>query len=133
MGRFGGLPGDLLVRLQVYDLADVTRRGDNLYSKLIVGLYEALLGTSVDVTTVRGQKSLIVPAGTQHGQVLCVKGAGVARPGVNGVVYGNHYFEVSVLIPSAEEASTVELKALQELGRLLGGSTSDHMRQQAHQ
>jgi len=77
-------------------------------------------------------------AGTQHGQLLCVKGAGVPRPGLNGVEYGHHYFEVIVQVPSATEATRVELQLLQQLamavqqqhGRLHHGRPTQQPQQQ---
>ncbi|WIA37271.1 hypothetical protein OEZ86_014214 [Tetradesmus obliquus] len=93
-GRFGGRPGDLLVKLQVYSLVGVTRVGDDLHSTLDLQLYQALLGDSVPVKTVRGECHLAVPPGTQHGQLLCAHNAGVAKPGVNGVEYGHHFFKL---------------------------------------
>ncbi|WIA17029.1 hypothetical protein OEZ85_013938 [Tetradesmus obliquus] len=93
-GRFGGRPGDLLVKLQVYSLVGVTRVGDDLHSTLDLQLYQALLGDSVPVKTVRGECHLAVPPGTQHGQLLCAHNAGVAKPGLNGVEYGHHFFKL---------------------------------------
>lgn len=49
--------------LQVYDLAEVQRRGDDLHSVLELTLYDALLGGSVPVRTVRGHRHIMVPAG----------------------------------------------------------------------
>lgn len=77
-------------------------------------------------------------AGTQHGQLLCVQGAGVPRPALNGVEYGHHYFEVIVQVPSAAEATQNELQLLQELatvvqqqhGRLHRGRPAQQPQQQ---
>jgi DnaJ-class molecular chaperone len=49
--------------LQVYDLADVQRHGDDLHSVLELALYDALLGGSVPVKTVRGKRHIMVPPG----------------------------------------------------------------------
>jgi len=49
--------------LQVYDLGDVLRQGDDLYSRVTLGLWEALLGGEVEVQTVRGRRNLAVPQG----------------------------------------------------------------------
>ena len=49
--------------LQVYGLADVSRHGYDLHSVLELPLYEALLGGSVLVKTVRGHRHIMVPAG----------------------------------------------------------------------
>eukprot|EP00878_Enallax_costatus_P007511 GHUV01007867.1.p1 GENE.GHUV01007867.1~~GHUV01007867.1.p1 ORF type:complete len:216 (+),score=67.34 GHUV01007867.1:726-1373(+) len=130
MGKFGGVPGDLLVKLQVYSLDGMTRKGDDLHSKLALSLYEALLGGSVDVKTIRGLRSLRVPAGIQHGDVLCARDAGVPRPGINGVEYGHHYFEVDVRIPNSQGASAAEIQLLQQLAGLLGGIQEGQQRQQ---
>mgnify|MGYP001811201013 CR=1 FL=1 len=63
-GRLGGGAGDLFVKLQVYDLRDgIERVGEDLYSTLRLGLLDALLGAELAVATVRGKKTLVVPAG----------------------------------------------------------------------
>lgn len=62
---------------------------------------------------------LLDPAGTQHGQLLCVRGAGVARPSVNGVEYGNHYFEVLLQVPDSQAAGPAEMELLQKLAAVV--------------
>lgn len=62
-GKFGGEPGKLFVKVQVYDLKHVKREGDHLYSDLTVELFDVLLGTAVEVDTVRGKRMLQIPAG----------------------------------------------------------------------
>lgn len=47
----------------MYDLADVQRHGYDLHSVLTLTLYDALLGASVPVKTVRGHRNIKVPAG----------------------------------------------------------------------
>jgi molecular chaperone DnaJ len=68
-GRRGGAAGDLFVKLQVHDLgrAGIERVGDDLHSILPLGLYDALLGVEVAVATVRGQRTISVPAGEAGG------------------------------------------------------------------
>uniref|UniRef100_A0A383W3X5 J domain-containing protein n=1 Tax=Tetradesmus obliquus TaxID=3088 RepID=A0A383W3X5_TETOB len=115
----GGWPGDLLVKLQVYSLVGVTRVGDDLHSTLDLQLYQALLGDSVPVKTVRGECHLAVPPGTQHGQLLCAHNAGVAKPGLNGVEYGHHFFKVCIQVPDGQAAAPAEAALLQQLAALL--------------
>lgn len=68
--------------------------------------------------------------GTQHGDTLCARNAGVARPGLNGVEYGHHFFQIDVQIPNSQGASAAELQLLQQLADLLGGVRQG---QQQHQ
>lgn len=108
------------------------RRGLDLHSRLSVPLWDALLGGTVTVTTLRGEASLAIPAGTQHGAVLSLASAGVEQPaGSRGVssgggssrrgrqqaARGSHHFEVCVQLPrdvsSAEEALLLRLRELQ--------------------
>ena len=103
--------------VQVGLAADGTcRRGLDLHSGVAVPLWDALLGGTAAVGTLRGATSLAIPPGTQHGTVLTLHGAGVAA----GQVCGAHHFEVQVQLPrevgSAERALLQRLAALQEVG-----------------
>lgn len=80
----------------------------------------ALLLHSSNMHALTACARLAAPAtGTQHGHVLCVRGAGVARPSVNGVEYGHHFFQVVLQVPSAQAASTAELQLLQQLSAVV--------------
>ncbi|KXZ45250.1 hypothetical protein GPECTOR_56g346 [Gonium pectorale] len=104
-GRYGGHPGDLLVRLEVYPDSNLSRVGDDLHSELEVEVWVAVLGGSVAVDTVRGQRLLEVPPGAEQGDVLRLSGAGVARaaPGGGGLVRGDHVFTLRLRLPSAAQ------------------------------
>ena len=74
---------------------------------------DAILGVETQVATIHGQAALRIPAGTQNGQVLTMRGAGIS-PGAAGVASsdgvrqigagesqrGAHHFTVIVLLPS---------------------------------
>lgn len=79
---------------------------------------DAILGTSIQVTTVDGNVDLKVPAGTQPGTTLVLGGRGAASPMRRDAVRGDQRVRVKVTIPkkiSGEERKLVEeLKAKHE-------------------
>ncbi len=86
-GEQGGPPGDLYVLVHVREDPRFVRDGDDLVTVLDVPAPLAALGTTMDVETLEGPVALEVPAGTQPGTVLAVRGAGMPtlrRPGRNG-------------------------------------------------
>ena len=78
-GPFGGPRGDLVVITRVHDDPVFTRKGDNLYAEVGVSIVEAVLGARVPVRTLSGEVDLVVPPGTQSGQVLRIRGRGMPR------------------------------------------------------
>ncbi|CAG9466534.1 unnamed protein product [Pedinophyceae sp. YPF-701] len=115
-GRRGGENGNLFVFISVRDDPDLRRDGQDIRSAIEVPYAAAILGTTVSVRTVDGSVDLRVPAGTQPGTTLLMKGRGV--PGLGTSVRGDHMVKVKVTIPtklSSEEKRLVEkLQELQE-------------------
>jgi molecular chaperone DnaJ len=114
-GPFGGPRGDLVVIVRVHEDAAFTRKGDNLYTEAAVTIAEAVLGARVSLRTLEGVAELVVPSGTQSGQVLRMRGRGLPR--LAGEGRGDLYVTVRVEIPRGIDARTQEL--FRELGRLL--------------
>jgi molecular chaperone DnaJ len=114
-GPFGGPRGDLIVITRVHDDPVFTRKGDNLHCDLPIGLTEAVLGARIPVATLLGPVDLVIPPGTQGGQVLRVRGKGMPRLTREG--RGDLHLTVTVEIPRGIDARTQEL--FRELDRLL--------------
>ncbi len=83
-GLRGGPPGDLYVIAQVGESPVFERRGSDLVVDVPVTMTEAALGATVRVPTPEGSVGLKVPAGTQTGKMLKLKGKGAPRLGASG-------------------------------------------------
>jgi curved DNA-binding protein len=77
----GGQPGDLVLTIHVMPHPYFRRDGDDLHLDLPVTLAEAYGGAKVRVPTIDGSVTLKVPAKTQSGNVVRLRGKGVARKG----------------------------------------------------
>jgi molecular chaperone DnaJ len=117
-GPFGGPRGDLIIIAHVHDDPVFTRKGDNLYCELPMTIVEAVLGARVPVRGLDGEVGLVVPPGTQSGQVFRLRGKGMPR--LSGDGRGDLYMTARVEIPRDLDARTQEL--FRELGRLLPGN-----------
>ena len=73
------------------------RRGSDLQVEVPVTMVEAALGATVRVPTPEGSVALKVPAGTQDGKLLKLKGKGAPRLGASGK--GDLIARVKVRIP----------------------------------
>jgi DnaJ-class molecular chaperone len=97
-GADGGAAGDLLVRVRLRPHHTFTREGDNLRVHIPVPLGVVLLGGSVEVPTLAGKRiSLTVPAETQNGAQLRLRGLGMPR--LRGDTTGDLIAEVEVRLP----------------------------------
>ena len=78
-GERGGPPGDLYVLVRVREDERFVRDGDDLVTVLDVPAPLAALGTTLEVPTLDGAAEVEVPAGTQPGEVLTLRGKGMPR------------------------------------------------------
>ncbi len=96
-GVNGGPNGDLYVEVYVRPHKHFNRRNNDIYMEIPVSAVDATLGCEIDVPTVYGDVSMKVPAGTQSGTTLRLKGKGVKS--LNGNTYGDQYVTIKVEIP----------------------------------
>jgi DnaJ-class molecular chaperone len=96
-GIGGGANGDILLTVSVASHPGMTRDGNDIRMDLLVTLKEAVLGGKVPVPTLTGTVSLSVPANSNTGTVLRLKGKGIAAHG--GEPAGDLYVRLVVSLP----------------------------------
>jgi molecular chaperone DnaJ len=97
-GIRGGEPGNLLVIIEEAENDTFRREGDDIFFDLQISVADAILGTEVEVPTLKGKAKLKVEAGTQPGKLLRMKGKGII--GLNTKTPGDQFVEVHVYIPT---------------------------------
>ena len=112
-GEHGGPPGDLYVVVQVALGEGWLRDEDDLVSVSDIPAPLAALGTSVTIAHPDGEVEVEVPAGTQPGTVLTVKGKGMPMLRRQGR-FGDLRVVANVVIPRRLTAQQRDL--LQQLG-----------------
>ena len=111
-----GVPGNLLVALNIAPHESLVRSGRHILYDLPVNVAQAALGTELEVPTVEGPVVLKVPAGTQPTQQFRLRGRGV--PDMNGRGRGDQLVTIHVVIPHDLEGRQREL--FEELAGELG-------------
>lgn len=105
---FGGGPnGDLYVDISIAPDQHFGRDGDDLTCDLEVPLHDAVLGTMVKIDSFDGPTELQVPAGSQSGDQITVKGKGFGRLRHSG--RGDLIVTISVKIPNKLDSKQKEL------------------------
>ncbi len=108
-GEAGAPAGDLYVEVAVAADDRFRRDGTDLISVVSIPATEAMLGTTVTVPTLDGEKEIEVGAGTQPGHEEVLRGAGLPRLGSRR--RGNQRVILNVIVPtnlSAEQREMVE-------------------------
>jgi molecular chaperone DnaJ len=114
-GRNGGPAGDLFVVVTVTASPLYERRGADLVLELPVTYPEAALGATVEIPTPDGPVALKVPAGTETGKLLRVRGRGA--PKLRGGGKGDLLARVKVTVP--QKLTKTEKEALEGYDRVL--------------
>ena len=113
-GSAGGEPGDLYVVTRVEPSPVYERRGDDLVTEVPLTYPEAALGTTVEVATPDGPISLKVPAGSQPGKLLRVRGRGA--PKLRGSGRGDLLARLRLSVPT--KLTKAEREALEQLHKV---------------
>ena len=108
-GPRGGPAGHLYLTLHLAPHPLYRVNGHDLELDLPLAPWEAALGGKVPVPTVDGNVTLTIPAGTQSGQRLRLRGKGLPKPGGRGA--GDLYAVLKIVVPahlSAKERALLE-------------------------
>ncbi|HJU72249.1 MAG TPA: molecular chaperone DnaJ [Gemmatimonadaceae bacterium] len=116
-GPRGGPRGDVLVVFDVLDDPRFERDGEDLYTEVLVSYPQLVLGADVEVPAVTGSLRVRIPAGTQSGQLLQLRGRGLPR--VSGGGIGDLHVRVQLWTPASvtpeEEALLNKLASMQQV------------------
>ncbi len=115
-GAHGGPAGDLIVVTRVARSDTYERRGDDLVVQVPVSFPTAALGGKVEVPTPDGAVSLKIPAGSEEGKLLRIKGRGAPR--LSGHGKGDVLARVRIQVP--KRVNKKERELLEELGKVTG-------------
>ena len=121
-GERGGPAGDLYVLVRVAEDERFLRDGSDLVAVVDVPAPAAALGTTVSVPTLDGDEQVDVPAGTQPGTVVTLRGRGMPAIGRRG--RGDQQVVLNVVIPRNLTARQREL-----LGELRETLTDENLRE----
>ena len=113
-GMNGGLNGDLFIEINVLSHDKFERVGKDIELEIPVSAVDATLGCSVDIPTIHGDVTMKIPAGTQDGARLRLKGKGVVD--IRGGKQGDQICTVRVKVDENLTKQEKELyKQLQEM------------------
>lgn len=113
-GIGGGAAGDLFVVIQQKKHKKFKRRGRDIITTIPVGIATAAIGGNVKIEALNGEKlELKIPPGTQFGDILTIKGAGL--PDAHSGQRGNILVQIVVIVP--HKLTREQKKALKELAK----------------
>ncbi len=112
-GTRGSESGDLYLKVSITPHNFFTVKGSDLYCELPASIGEALFGAKIDVPTFDGDVSMTLPAGTQSGKTLRLKGKGM--PSLKGDGSGDLYVKIKIVIP--EKLTGEQKKYLEQFAK----------------
>lgn len=107
VGSHGGPNGDLYVQIKLKEHEFFEREEFDVHCKVPITFSQAALGAEVEVPTLDGKVALTIPAGTQSGKRMRLKGKGIQRLG--GYGQGDQIITVLLETPSKLNAEQREL------------------------
>ncbi len=97
-GVNGGPDGDLYITFSITNRTDIKRLKNDLYTKVDLDLYKAVLGGEITIDTLKGKVKLKVKPETQNGTRIKLKGMGFPFYKDEGH-FGDLYITYNVKIP----------------------------------
>ncbi|MGI6756202.1 MAG: DnaJ C-terminal domain-containing protein [Atopobiaceae bacterium] len=106
MGINGGERGNLVIVTRVAEHPLFKRDGADVRMEIPISIYEAALGTTVEVPTPKGEKvRLKIPAGTQEGKTFRFREMGapdIKHKGRTGALYVKIHVEIPTMLSTKE-------------------------------
>lgn len=116
--KFGGKNGDLYIRIIIREHSIFERKKNDLFRNLNIDIYTAILGGQAKVTTFKGDVVLQIPAASENGKILRLRGYGMPVYD-KAEQFGDMYLTLNYKLP--ENPTGRELELLTELQALYKG------------
>jgi molecular chaperone DnaJ len=107
----GGHSGDLYVLVHVKPSKEFHRENFDVYVDKEISYPQAVLGDTIEVPTLDGMVKILVPEGTESGQLIRLKGKGIVRLGSES--RGDQFVRVKIRVP--KKVSKAAKKLLEDL------------------
>ncbi|MFH1415795.1 MAG: molecular chaperone DnaJ [Elusimicrobiota bacterium] len=117
VGRYNGPRGDIYVVINVKKHASLVREDNDLLTDINIEFPEAVFGTSREIETLKGKRTIKVPEGIQSGTKLRIKGDGM--PHLDGYGKGDLYVIVHVNIPKPKNLTKEQTDLLGKYAKLM--------------
>ena len=118
-----GEAGDLYLEVKIKPHPLYRREGDDIYVDVPVTFAEAALGAEIEVPTLSGRARIRVPAGSQTGRLMRLKGKGMPR--LKAGEPGDLFARLVVVVP--KELQPRELELVKELQTLRSDNPRAHL------
>ena len=105
-GKFGGKSGDALIAVLVDLPADFSRDGSNVHCDVDIPLAMAVLGGKVEVPTIDGSVNLTIPAGSNGGDILRLRGRGTLE---SAGARGDQFVHVRLVLPDPRDPRLMQM------------------------
>ncbi|HSF24770.1 MAG TPA: DnaJ C-terminal domain-containing protein [Blastocatellia bacterium] len=109
-GTNGAEPGDLFIKLKIKPHPVFQVSGDDITVDVPLSPWEAVLGATIEVPTIDGKAEMKIPAGSQAGQRLRLRGQGLNR---RDGTRGDQYVKLKIVVPT--QPTENETKLFREL------------------
>ncbi len=76
-GKNNGKNGDLIIKIKVLEHYKYERDGDDIKMEALIDVYTLILGGEAKISTIGGQLKITIPAESQNGKILKLKGQGM--------------------------------------------------------
>ncbi len=115
-GRRDGPSGDLIVVFEEIPHEYFVRDNDDIIYDLFISYPDAVLGSEVEVPTLKGKAKLKIDSGTQPGKLLRMRDKGIKHLNESG--YGDQLVRVNIEVP--KKVNSKEKELLKELAEMPG-------------
>ena len=110
-GEAGGPPGDVYVETQILPHPVFSRDGQDIHIDVPISLREAVLGAKITVQTIEGEVAVTIPAGSNTGTTLRLRGRGLQGQ-------GDQYVKLKIMLPDEVDAELEKFARLWKAGAM---------------